>query len=282
MLKMKQGTEEWLEFRKNKIGASDAPVILGVSPWMTPHALWEEKLGLKEPRQANENMRRGNELEETARLLYIDYLGKHVEPVVLIHPDHNWIMASLDGLSSCGKYAVEIKCPGIKDHAVAKAGFIPDKYYPQLQHQLAVTGLQSMHYMSYFEGDFVVVTVDRDNMYIEMLILTEKRFWNQLQNFEEPDFSDGDFVKKEDSMWVEAANKYMIAKEELARAEDMEKFWKNELVKLADGKSSKGAGICLSKIVKKGNVDYSKIKELESVDLEQYRKKSSTYWRVFI
>ena len=40
-----QGTSEWLENRKNHIGASDAPVVMGVSPWDTPYKLWENKLG---------------------------------------------------------------------------------------------------------------------------------------------------------------------------------------------------------------------------------------------
>ncbi len=43
-----QHSNEWLELRKNKIGASDAPIIMKVSPWKTPYRLWEEKLGLTE------------------------------------------------------------------------------------------------------------------------------------------------------------------------------------------------------------------------------------------
>jgi predicted phage-related endonuclease len=43
---MQQQTPEWLEFRKNKIGASDAPIIMETSPWKTPYQLWLEKLSL--------------------------------------------------------------------------------------------------------------------------------------------------------------------------------------------------------------------------------------------
>ena len=42
---MEQKSEEWLDWRKKGIGSSDAPIIMGVSPWKTPFELWEEKTG---------------------------------------------------------------------------------------------------------------------------------------------------------------------------------------------------------------------------------------------
>ena len=38
---LQQNTPEWLEFRRLRIGASDAPVIMEVSPYTTPYTLWE-------------------------------------------------------------------------------------------------------------------------------------------------------------------------------------------------------------------------------------------------
>ncbi len=38
-----QNTPEWHAFRRKRIGASDAPVIMGISPWKTPYQLWIEK-----------------------------------------------------------------------------------------------------------------------------------------------------------------------------------------------------------------------------------------------
>lgn len=44
-LNLLQNTQEWEKFRLQKIGASDAPIIMGVSPWKTPFQLWLEKTG---------------------------------------------------------------------------------------------------------------------------------------------------------------------------------------------------------------------------------------------
>jgi hypothetical protein len=41
-----------------------------------------------------------------------------------------------------------------------------------------------------------------------------------------------------------------------------------------------GAGIRLSKIPRKGAVDYSQIECLKELDLEPYRKKSIEYWKI--
>ena len=64
---MQQNTEEWLEFRRDKIGASDAPIIMGKSPWKTPHQLWEEKIGVRTSSYETAAMRRGKDLESEAR-----------------------------------------------------------------------------------------------------------------------------------------------------------------------------------------------------------------------
>jgi len=43
---LRQNTPEWLEVRKTKLGASDAPAILGISPYKTAYQLFLEKMGL--------------------------------------------------------------------------------------------------------------------------------------------------------------------------------------------------------------------------------------------
>src|SRR5689334_6309347 len=136
-----QNTSEWLEMRRNKIGASDAPVIMGVSPWKTPFQLWEEKLGIGKEKETTASMRRGIDMEEEARQKFEELTGHIVFPKVMFHPDYEYLMASLDGIDMDHKVAVEIKCPGREDHECAMDGVVPEKYKPQLQHQLEVTGL---------------------------------------------------------------------------------------------------------------------------------------------
>ena len=55
---------------------------------------------------------------------------------------------------------------------------------------------------------------------------------------------------------------------------------KKNLQELANGKSCIGGGIRFARQTRKGNVDYSAIKELEGVNLELYRKPATTYYRI--
>ena len=49
---MQQGSEEWLKLRKNYLGASDAAVVLGISPFQTRYQLWQDKLGLGQKKES--------------------------------------------------------------------------------------------------------------------------------------------------------------------------------------------------------------------------------------
>ena len=42
---LEQGTAEWLAWRTQGIGASEAPAILGENPWKSRRALLAEKTG---------------------------------------------------------------------------------------------------------------------------------------------------------------------------------------------------------------------------------------------
>ena len=105
-----QGTPEWLDMRRKHIMASDAPIIMRVSPWKTCFSLWEEKLGLRASPQTNSAMERGNRLEPIALQAYNDYTGNCCEPQVVFHQEKKWMGASLDGIALDGSLILEIKC----------------------------------------------------------------------------------------------------------------------------------------------------------------------------
>jgi len=179
-LAFEQSSAEWLSWRRNGIGASDAPVIMGVSPWQKEGELLLLKTGQKAERPANGAMERGKRLEPVARKAYVSQTGIVVEPMCVQSREHAWMRASLDGLSDDGQHVVEIKCPGEKDHDLAAAGRVPDKYYPQLQHILAVTGLGEIYYWSFRFGHTVLLKVERDGPFIAELIEKEVAFWTRV------------------------------------------------------------------------------------------------------
>ncbi len=277
---MEQNTKEWLDLRKNHIGASDAPIIMGVSPWRTPYQLWQEKLGLGESQTETQAMRYGKQMEEPARQAYEKYTGNLVCPEVIFHPTKKFMMASLDGLSFDRSIAVEIKNSNSEDHRIAKDGKVPEKYYPQVQHQLACLGINMLHYFSYRDGDGVVVEVERDHTYIESLYKEEESFWNKVINLDAPDLGERDFVKIEDEDFARLAAEWGNLTKQLALLEKKEKEYRAALIARANGQNAKGNGITLTKIVRKGAVDYKKVPELIGVDLEVYRKEPVESWRI--
>lgn len=276
----KQNTPEWLEWRKGKIGASDAPIIMGESPWRTPYQLWRDKLGLDAPQEQTEAMRRGHELEPIARAKFEEVTGIFVEPVTTEHQSYHWMMASLDGLSICGKVMVEIKCPCNRSHEIAKSGIVPDIYRAQLQHQLAVNPGSMLYYFSFTDDDYALIEVAPDEIYQEELIKKELEFWNMVQEMTPPALTDRDYQIRSDGEWIRAVNSYLLAKQTLDVSAEREKKCKEHLVEIAQSLSTKGCGVTLSKYTRMGSVDYSAIPEIKSVDLAHYRKAPTECWRV--
>lgn len=187
---MIQGTEEWQAIRLQHIGASDAPIIMGVSPWKNVIELWEEKLFEPEFMKPSFSQKRGIYLEDFARDYFFLSTGIEVFPDVAFSFDYDFMMASFDGISVDGKTLVEIKCPGKKDHEIALKSEIPNKYYPQLQHQLFVAGLDKMSYLSYDGESGIILDVYRDDVYIEVMIEREKSFWNCVKSFIQPNLEE--------------------------------------------------------------------------------------------
>ena len=74
--------KQWLEERKKGIGGSDVACIFGMSPYKTNVELWEEKVGIKEPKDISQKdyVKNGTDSEESLRNLFaVDYQQYEVE-----------------------------------------------------------------------------------------------------------------------------------------------------------------------------------------------------------
>jgi len=283
---MKQNTKEWLETRKNYIGASDAPIIMGVSPYKrsdgrpkTPYILWMEKLDMLPRDQENHAMRYGKEMEQPAREAYEKMVNDFVSPKVCFHKSINYLMASLDGLSIDGKLAVEIKNANAEDHSLAENKKIPEKYYPQVQQQMACADLDGMHYFSFHKGKGVIVEVKRNDDYLEEMYSKEKEFWECVENFKPPKMTKDDF-RERDENWYNQALYLKDIKDQIKELEKKEEEAESILKQISERENSFYKNLRYTCSARKGTVDYSKIPELEGVDLDSYRKKHSQVWRL--
>ena len=183
-----QGSPKWHDFRKCHLGASEAPIIMGISPWCRAHNLWEEKLGFRESKPVTQKMQRGMDLEPIARELCIDHHGINFIPKVIEMIEYPFLSASLDGILEDENIILEIKCPNQDTHNLALRGYIKDYYMCQMQHQMMVSGFDRCLYMSYnpeHQNPIAYVDVHMDEKFIGGLFKMEKHFWKCVCNIEE-------------------------------------------------------------------------------------------------
>jgi len=287
--------EEWLMWRKEGIGGSDAPAIMGVSPWATAYQKWEEKV--LDKRQADNACKKyGRDTEEASRREYEDILGLRMEPANIQNAKQPWLRASLDGLSITGKIAVEIKKANKEDHALALRNKVPEKYYPQCQHIINVLETERMDYFSSpADGSRgKIVTVYRDDQYIDQLLTPkEVEFWNNVRENKAPALTERDYLDMEKSRkWKDLSQKWKEATKALKDLENQEKLMRLDLIALSKNHNAKGNNLSLTKSIVRGNIDYMKAFEdyvanlkahypdidFRPIVLDPYRKDSFVKW----
>lgn len=278
---IQQNTPEWIKMRRNYIGASDASAIMGVSPYRTAYECWLDKVG-GVTQDDSYAMAFGRTNEPAARAEYELMTGVKMAPAVVLHELVPFMMASLDGLSLCRSMSVEIKCANVTDHQLAKEGKVPSKYYPQLQHQLACTGHDFMHYFSFHHGQCVLVEVERDEQFITKLIDEERKFWNMVQSLTPPAMVDNDRPFITDKEFNNLGAQYAQISSAILEMERVREKLKYRLLELCDQRNCYGDHLSISRVVSKGRVDYSTIEELKNVDLNKYRGINTVSFRINI
>lgn len=180
--KLIQGSKEWHEYRAKGLGGSDSCKLMGSLPflWGSVTDLWKDKMGLAPDFVMNDAVQFGMDNEDNAREYYEQISGYKVHPDCHIHDEHNFLRASLDGITKDGSLSVEIKVPSDYAWESAKKGIVKDYYYTQMQHQMLVSGSQMSHYWVFRPGEGAVFfEVYRNEEYMEELIVRAKKFWNE-------------------------------------------------------------------------------------------------------
>lgn len=283
---MEQNTENWLDWRNKGIGSSDAPIMLGISPYQTPFGLWEEKTGKKKKEDKNQFiLNRGHKLEPYARAKY-EFLNDIEMPAMLFeHKDLPYLRASMDGFNQTLKKGLEIKYVG-KD--VFEREVIPPHHMAQVQHQILVTCASSIDYVLFWcedakkpeNGSIKIINIAADLDFIDNYIPVACEFWHYMQSDTPPALIDKDKKTITDLDLEKSAIEYLKITEQLKtlekKQEDLKKILSDSLEehpKIIFGNSKLEAIRCY----RKGNVDYKKIPELKDIDLEPYRGKTISF-----
>ncbi|HEX7261674.1 MAG TPA: YqaJ viral recombinase family protein, partial [Luteolibacter sp.] len=178
---LEQGTTEWLTWRHEGIGASEASTIMGENRFESAASLLHKKCSPPVQGRMNRAMAQGFALEPKARAYYNSRLELDAEPKCLQSLGYDWLRASLDGITKDGSRVVEIKCGESAYKTSIKTRRPPRYYYGQFQHIMAVTGLECVDYCCYFPpGRPVVLQVQRNQPYIDTLLEAEQAFWTEV------------------------------------------------------------------------------------------------------
>lgn len=177
----------WLEARRTGVGSSDAPAVIGVSPFKSGIAVYTEKLGLAVDEEETEVMKWGRIMEGPI----LEEFGKETGRTVvragklLRSKRWPWLMSTLDGDQFDPKRDT-VGVAEAKGTAFRVGDWdegIPPHIACQVQTQLAVTGRKW--------GSVVVLQhgcrlkwadVERDDRFIEeQLIPATQEFWRRVQ-----------------------------------------------------------------------------------------------------
>ena len=177
--------DKWLALRNTGIGGSDAGVIMGLNPWKSQYQLWMEKTGQADPEDLSDNqcVYWGQKNEGNIADWFSEETGKKVERCGMLQSlEYPWMLANVDRLIVGEDAGLEIKTAGVSQYRKWKDDEIPDAYYCQCLHYMAVTGADYWYIAVLLGGNEARwKRIERNEEDIKTLIEAEKEFWNLVQ-----------------------------------------------------------------------------------------------------
>lgn len=174
---------DWLEKRNLGIGASDAAVIMGVSSWKSPFALWAEKTGQVEPDDLSdvEAVQWGHTLEPIIIDAYRKRTARLAKPQgkLLRSNKYPWAQCTLDALALINNELLPLEVKNVTAYKIADWEYGPPlPYWWQLQHQMLVYGSPMATIAALVGGNRLIwADVERDDIAIKQLIKAGEDFW---------------------------------------------------------------------------------------------------------
>lgn len=205
---------EWLEYRRQGIGGSDAGCIVGANPWKSARRLWQEKSGIITPDDIGEKpaVLFGKKAEEHIRALFLltypQYTCEYHEFRMYANDRLPFIFATLDGelteVDSGRRGILEIKTTTIQNSMQWKEwddDNIPQHYFCQVAHQFLscewAEFAELYAHIRYYKGEDIRATMRKyhmertDKNVTEMMQYLEEKeiaFYKQWQDGKEPPY----------------------------------------------------------------------------------------------
>jgi len=178
--------------RPTGIGGTDA-IRITEGTWKD---LWLEKIGKVERKDLSSVLpvQLGIFTEEFNRRWYQEVTKERVVNIgdIFTHPQYDYIYGSLDGIAKSKVFEAKHVNAFVKDQNII------DKYYPQVQHYMMVTGF-SKAVLSVLRGNlgYNIFTIERDKPFQRKLEIACHLFWfHVMNNIEPPEYIDFDLMEK--------------------------------------------------------------------------------------
>lgn len=169
--------------RRQGIGATDSPKILGLSRYGSALTVYEDKVG--DPPDGGTNLPSwlGLRLQQTVGELYTTATGIPIRAanVQFRHPAYPWLVCHLDfrGLGDTDLLVEAKTRSSTKGWGADGTQHIPEDVWVQVQHEMMVTGASRCHVAVLFGSQsFRVYPIERDQTFIEALIPKLHAFWH--------------------------------------------------------------------------------------------------------
>lgn len=177
--------EKWLEARALGIGGSDAAVIMGMNPYKSPYQLWLEKTGQAEAPDLSDNqyVYWGTKNEANIADWFQEETGRKVKRLgTLRSKEYPFMLANVDRTVVGENAGLEIKTAGVRQYRKWKDDEIPDAYYCQCLHYMAVTGADYWYIAVLLGGNEAKwKRIERNEEDIQHLIIAETDFWKLVE-----------------------------------------------------------------------------------------------------
>lgn len=179
MVKLQQGTQEWLDWRLNGITATEAACALGVSKWGTPLSVYQDKLYPK-PHEQSKYEEWGTLLEDVIKFNKFAKMHPEFEVRQGECYEDEWRKCSLDG-----ELWKDGKCQAILEIKTGRNESdwdpIPEYYKAQVMWQMHVTGIHKVYFAVLINGcDYFEREIDYDPEYAARLEAACSVLWEQI------------------------------------------------------------------------------------------------------
>jgi putative phage-type endonuclease len=298
LISLKQRTPAWEAWRTQGVTASEAPVILGRSPYKTPWRLWAERTGVVAPEDlsAKPCVQRGIALEDQVRRGFEDRHGTLLLPLCAESTEHPALRCSLDGLNDDGE-PVELKVPTERTYRR-----LTQEREQATAYQLAWVQLQFQLYVTEASRGWLVFdpclagstplefAIARDEPFLtNALVPACLAFWDCITTGTSPsqETTEDPYIPVDGALteWTQAARTYRALLEDRGQLDARLKSIKDRLAQaeavfvrlMGDHLLAEAEGVRVTRYRQNGTIDYPALlnaiaPDLDDATLERYRR----------